>query len=222
MDTNQPSYRYPSFEMRKSPNNKFLWFVGILILLTAGTFIFSKNNLIPSIQNNPSITQTPISTVSASLTPSSQTASSSATPITSLGQRTKTSGCIANNGLEDKNCTPGAIFDGVGKDQICVSGYSKSVRNVPESEKNQVYLEYGITSRTTGEYEVDHLISLELGGSNDISNLWPEAAQPTPGFHEKDKVENYLHTQVCSGTISLQEAQLKIVNNWEEVYKTAF
>ena len=107
------------------------------------------------------------------------------------------------------------------KDQICVSGYSKSVRNVPESEKNQVYLEYGITSRQTGEYEVDHLISLELGGSNDISNLWPEAAQPTPGFHEKDKVENYLHAQVCSGKITLQEAQLRIANNWEEFYKVA-
>ncbi len=218
MDTNQPSYRYPSFEMRKSSNNKFLWLVGILILLTTGILMFSRNNQNTNPHNNPSTVQTPISTVSASLTPSSQTASSSATPITSLGQRTKTSGCIALNGLEDKNCTPGAIIDGATKDQICVSGYSKSVRNVPESEKNQVYLEYGITSRTTGEYEVDHLISLELGGSNDISNLWPEAAQPTPGFHEKDKVENYLHAQVCSGTISLQDAQLKIVNNWEEVY----
>lgn len=169
----------------------------------------------------PSIQQTPISTISASLTPSSQTASASVIPISSLGQRTKTSGCVAVKGLGDKDCTPGAIIDGVTKDQICIPGYSKSVRNVPESEKNQVYLEYGITSRQTGEYEVDHLISLELGGSNDISNLWPEAAQPTPGFHEKDKVENYLHDQVCSGKISLREAQLKIANNWEEFYKSA-
>ena len=33
-------------------------------------------------------------------------------------------------------------------------------------------------------------MSLELGGSNDIKNLWPEAALPTPGFHEKDAVED--------------------------------
>jgi hypothetical protein len=73
-----------------------------------------------------------------------------------------------------------------------------------------VYAEYGIVSYTTGKYEVDHLISLELGGSNDISNLWPEAASPQPGFHEKDKVENYLHDQVCSGVISLAQAQQRL------------
>ena len=95
-----------------------------------------------------------------------------------------------------------------------MSGYSSSVRNVPTSEKDQVYAEYGIVHRTTGEFEVDHLISLELGGSNDISNLWPEAASPKPGFHEKDKVENYLHDQVCRGAISLQAAQQEIATNW--------
>jgi hypothetical protein len=99
-----------------------------------------------------------------------------------------------------------------------VSGYSRSVRNVPDSEKNQVYAEYGITHHTTGQYEVDHLISLELGGSNDISNLWPEAASPTPGFHEKDKVENYEHDQVCSGAVSLQQAQIEISTNWLAIY----
>jgi len=41
-------------------------------------------------------------------------------------------------------------------------------RNVPESEKRQVYAEYGIRSHASGQYEVDHLIPLELGGSNSI------------------------------------------------------
>ena len=54
------------------------------------------------------------------------------------------------------------------------------------ARKEQVYAEYGIVSHTTGEYEVDHFVPLELGGSNDISNLFPEAASPKPGFHEKD------------------------------------
>lgn len=210
MDNAQGGYRYPSIQMRKSPNNKTWWVLGLLALLTAGTFLFKSN------QSSFQPQQSPIPSPSVISAP--QSASPSATPLT-LGQRTKTSGCVAVNGLEDKACTPGAIIDGVTKDQVCVPGYSTSVRNVPESEKNQVYLEYGITTRTTGEYEVDHLISLELGGSNDISNLWPEAAQPIPGFHEKDKVENFLHAQVCSGKISLQQAQLKIANNWEEFYK---
>ncbi len=134
----------------------------------------------------------------------------------SIHKQTKFTNCLLEQNLPDKDCTPGQVFDEVTKEQICVPGYSKSVRNVPEKEKNEVYTEYNITSHVTGEYEVDHLISLELGGSNDLANLWPEPAEPSPGFHEKDKVENYLHKQVCSGQISLTDSQIKIATNWKE------
>ena len=40
-----------------------------------------------------------------------------------------------------------------------------------------------------GAYEVDHFIPLEIGGSNDLTNLWLEPASPTPGFHQKDQFE---------------------------------
>jgi hypothetical protein len=86
--------------------------------------------------------------------------------------------------------------------------------------KDAVYAEYGIASHAPGQYEVDHLISLELGGSNDIANLWPEPADPRPGFHEKDRVENYLHDQICGGALSLQDAQTRIATNWFEIYQT--
>jgi hypothetical protein len=141
---------------------------------------------------------------------------SSATP--NWGVQTKTTGCVAHNALQDSACTPGAIIASATKAEICRSGYASSVRDVPVSVKNKAYAEYGIRSHSAGEYEVDHLVSLELGGSNDIANLWPEAASPKPGFHEKDKVENYLHNQVCSGAISLQDAQVKIATNWLAVY----
>lgn len=136
-----------------------------------------------------------------------------------FGQQTKSSGCQTNEPFPDSACTPGAIIATATKDQICTPGYSKSVRNVPAQEKQEVYNEYGIASHSPGQYEVDHLISLELGGSNDISNLWPEAAEPRPGFHEKDMVENYLHAQVCSGSLSLQQAQQEIAKNWLQVYQ---
>jgi hypothetical protein len=153
-------------------------------------------------------------TITTSSTPSST--GHAGTPH--WGTRTKTSGCTVNGALQDTACTPGDILPDATKDQICKSGYASSVRNVPTSEKNQAYAEYSMTHHTTGEYEVDHLVSLELGGSNDISNLWPEAASPKPGFHEKDKVENYLHDQVCSGAISLQQAQIEIATNWLDGY----
>src|ERR1035437_4029112 len=63
-----------------------------------------------------------------------------------LGNQTKTTNCIAQNGLQDTACSPGAILPDATKDQICTPGYSKSVRNVPLEEKNQVYAEYGITT----------------------------------------------------------------------------
>lgn len=135
------------------------------------------------------------------------------------GKQTKTSGCKANNGLPDSGCTPGDVMETDVK-KICQQGYAGSVRNVPDSEKNQVYSEYGIASHTPGQYEVDHLVSLELGGSNDISNLWPELAEPRPGFHDKDKVENYMHDQVCAGKISLQDAQVQIATNWLAIYNS--
>jgi hypothetical protein len=151
-------------------------------------------------------------------TPAPATATSASTTGGggTIGKRTKTSGCVSADGLPDSACTPGAIFPDATKDQICVPGYSSSVRNVSSSTKDAVFAEYGITTHEPGQYEVDHLISLELGGSNSIANLWPEPASPTPGFHEKDKAENYLHDQVCSGAMSLQQAQVAIATNWKQ------
>ncbi len=174
---------------------KKLTSVAILLIIFIGlSIIFQAQKNSPSQQPTPSPAPTLIAT-------------SSAQPKQVLGVRTKVSGCIAQNALPDKDCTPGAIILGVTKEQVCTPGYSKEVRNVPNSEKEQVFAEYGITSHNLGEYEVDHLISLELGGSNDISNLWPEAAEPRPGYHEKDKVENILHQQICNSTITLDQAQ---------------
>jgi len=144
------------------------------------------------------------------LTPSSGSAA--------LGKRTKISGCMAHGGLPDSACTPGTVFPNATVQEICTPGYSSSVRNVPISEKDQAYAEYGIQSHYPGQYEVDHLVPLELGGSNDIANLWPEAASPTPGFHQKDEVENYMHDQVCSDAMSLKDAQAEIATNWLAVY----
>lgn len=136
-----------------------------------------------------------------------------------IGQRTKTSGCVSTNALPDPACTPGAIFPNATKEEICTPGYSSQVRDVSESLKEDVYAEYGIFSHEPGQYEVDHHVPLELGGSNDIANLWPEPAEPQPGFHEKDKVENYLHDQVCEGAISLRDAQNIIAHDWLEIYQ---
>ena len=136
------------------------------------------------------------------------------------GLQLKTSGCLADGSLQDKACTPGDIIKSSTKEQICTPGYARKVRSVSQSLKNDVYASYGITKRKPGAYQVDHLVSLQLGGSNDISNLWPEAASPKPGYHEKDKVENYLHDQLCDGDMSLAEVQNAIATDWVAVYNS--
>src|SRR5205807_2565004 len=104
---------------------------------------------------------------------------------TKLGAQTRFAACHVRNLLPDPGCTPGAVFTGATVGRVCTPGYSHSVRNVPESLKRRVYAEYGIERHAPGSYEVDHLVSLELGGNNSIANLWPEVA---PGYHEKDAI----------------------------------
>jgi hypothetical protein len=119
----------------------------------------------------------------------------------------------------DPSLTPGDTLP-VTKEDICVPGYSKKVRNVPSAVKNKAYAEYGIGRRATGEFEIDHLISLELGGSNSIRNLWPQSYMTHPwNAHVKDVVENTLHQQVCSGQISLHDAQRAIAGDWIAAYR---
>src|SRR5262249_56216753 len=99
--------------------------------------------------------------------------------------------------LPDAKLTAGNTLDVSGED-VCVPGYAKKVRAVPAWLKRQAYAEYGITQYKTGDYEVDHLIPLSLGGSNSIRNLWPQSSKTSPwNSYVKDALERKLHKLVC-------------------------
>ena len=170
-------------------------------------------------------------TSSAATSTTSNSTSASSTPVNLgttvlLKARTKTSGCTL--GAEpDRRCSPGAYYSGLTKTVICSASFrTGTVRNVPESEKHQVEVEYGMAPRSYGStLEIDHIVSLELGGSNDIANLYPEEAtlpSHRPGYHIKDKLENAAHDWVCAGKITLRTAQQKIATDWEALYKLVF
>jgi hypothetical protein len=120
--------------------------------------------------------------------------------------------------VPDPKLTPGDSF-AVTVQDLCLPGYTKKVRNVPEQMKREVYEEYGVTSHGSGDYEVDHLIPLELGGSNSIKNLWPESHRTSPwNAQVKDRLEAKLHELVCSGQLDLKTAQQAIAADWIEAY----
>lgn len=140
---------------------------------------------------------------------------------TEIKPATKFSDCHIQGPLPDPDCTPGDIFLDTPLETMCTSGYTKTVRNVSVTTKKKVYAMYGINyPPPRGSYELDHLIPLALGGSNNVANLFPEAADPKPGFKEKDVVEIYLYQEVCAGRIDRAAAQAKIATNWLEIYNT--
>jgi hypothetical protein len=110
--------------------------------------------------------------------------------------------------------TPGVVNPDVTESSIrstiCVRGWTSKIR--PSSSytgalKLQQMRAYGRVG-TTADYQEDHLISLELGGHpTDPRNLWPE---PLPRAEEVDRVENDLNTAICSGRLTLAEAQRRI------------
>ncbi len=147
----------------------------------------------------------------AAVTPSPTTATPSAPAVT----RTVAGSVL----LPDGRRTPGAVFAGVSAGQVCVSGWSAAHRDVSDSLRRQVFTSYGIPWSRHGGYEVDHLVPLELGGSNSIRNLWPEPeTAATAGAASKDRLENQLHALVCAGQLSLPTAQQAIASNWYTAY----
>ena len=132
--------------------------------------------------------------------------------------------CASHIGERRKHAavlTPGDVFPNVSVDAICTPGYAGSVRHVTAIVRQQVFTAYGLTGNHTGYCdgpqgcELDHLISLELGGSNDPKNLWPESYDSQPwNAHVKDHLENTLHALVCSGKVPLAEAQQAIASDW--------
>lgn len=125
--------------------------------------------------------------------------------------------------------TPGATNPQVTqetiKTTIAISGWTATIRppvSTTSVLKAHIMARDGLTG-DPAQWELDHLISLELGGHpSDLKNLWCQpysvGIPPEMGAHEKDRVENYLKQQVVSGALTLAEAQQMITDDWYAVY----
>ena len=117
--------------------------------------------------------------------------------------------------------TPGAVRQ-VMKSDVC-SATSAQASIVPVSLQRRVFEEYGIRNARPDAYEVDYLITPELGGAADIRNLWPEPYASTVwNARVKDALEQRLHQMVCNGQLDLATAQHDIASDWIAAYKKYF
>ncbi len=145
----------------------------------------------------------------------------------------------------DAKLTPGAtdgrVTQATIQKTVCQVGYTTTVRDVTEAEKAEVLRRYGIrkedTIKTvvdakTGKKKVialgvyDHLISLELGGTNAIANIWFQFYDAAPGqsgylgARDKDVVETNFAHRMCKGEITLEQAQRLIRTDWVAAYQS--
>lgn len=120
--------------------------------------------------------------------------------------------------LPNPKLTPGAVLT-IDVSKICRPGYSRSVRHTSGKLKKRVYFDYGINPKK-GHYEVDHLIPLSIGGADTRENLWPQSRDTKPWNSEKkDRLENYLHIEVCAGRLQIEAAQKAMAQNWVAAYQ---
>ncbi len=130
-----------------------------------------------------------------------------------------TSAALADDPIRpDPRLTPGAVLT-TDLSAICRPGYTKTVRHTSGKLKAFIYREYRI-DRNGGNYEIDHLIPLEVGGADVRENLWPESWDTEPwNAHVKDRLENYLHEAVCAGRMPIDQAQRAIAQDWIGAYQ---
>ncbi len=151
-----------------------------------------------------------------------------AAPVTATTPATT----VMRTGLPNHILTPGAFNPAVTQatihSTICVVGWTKTIRP-PTTYTNPLKVAqiktYGYADRLVGDYEEDHLISLELGGSpKSTKNLWPEphhikVGALDLGSYAKDGFETHLKSLVCTGKLTLAKARYEIAWNWVAYWK---
>jgi len=131
---------------------------------------------------------------------------------------------LSNSALQpvpNRHLTPG-VFRTVTTSEVCTATYSDNADVVPASVKERVFQEYGMAPQSRN-YELDYLISPQLGGTDDVGNLWPEPASVSVwNVRDKDALENRLHQLVCQNKIDLSTAQRDLATDWISAYKKYF
>ena len=128
---------------------------------------------------------------------------------------------VDHGALPSSTLTPGATWN-VSVAELCATG-TRELRPIPLAVRQQVLRNYGMEHVPTDEYELDYLITPELGGAPDARNLWPQRyGSRVWNAHVKDDLERLLPRMVCNQEIRLETAQREIARDWIAAYRTYF
>lgn len=118
--------------------------------------------------------------------------------------------------------TPGATRP-VSTGEVCGAGRYGRTEPVPTAVRQAVFARYGADVQRLEDYELDYLITPELGGTPAAANLWPQPYSQTEwNAYVKDELEIHLHRLVCDGAIEIATAQRDIATDWIAAYKRYF
>jgi hypothetical protein len=116
--------------------------------------------------------------------------------------------------------TPGATWD-VSAGELCAG--TRHTRTVTVAMRAQVLAAYRMEDVPADRYELDYLITPELGGATDARNLWPQAyASSVWNARVKDELERLLPQLVCNHRLDLTTAQRDMASDWIAAYKKYF
>jgi hypothetical protein len=126
----------------------------------------------------------------------------------------------AGNPLPVATLTPGAVSN-LTAAELCAG--SRTSRTVSQEVRQRVLTRYGMEGTPSDRYELDALVTLDLGGTVEPENLWPQAYEsPLWNARIKDALERLLADEVCRGRIPLWQAQREIATDWVASYKRRF
>jgi hypothetical protein len=121
----------------------------------------------------------------------------------------------------DPDSTEGLVrIDGHSRELAC--DRSKNHRGPMSADRrDEVLIRYGLPPGQHPDYEIDHLIPLCLGGSDDFSNLWPQpraSIDPKWNAEAKDRLERFMCDMVCENQLDISTAQKAIAQDWIAAY----
>ncbi len=123
--------------------------------------------------------------------------------------------------LPRPDLTPG-VTRAVVLSEACGPGGLLPAQPVTGAVQREVFERYGADVTRSADFELDFLVTPELGGEADAHNLWPQPYRALWNAYVKDELEVHLRQLVCAGEMDVATAQREMATDWVAAYKRHF